>query len=154
MTDTSRPDGATSPQVGYWHLWTDAHGVSHQTRCKLERFELGRVGAAAPQWNDPQPSGEASVVFTVLPVGWVGKWHENPTPQWIVPMSGRWFVEAMDGTRVEFGVGELSLGEDQHCSPDAAGRTGHRSGTVGDQPAVLLCVQLHRPPQKRPCHVE
>lgn len=142
-----------APSLAYWHLCTDAHGVSHQTRCALHRFELGSVGDAAPQWNDKQERGEATVVFCVLPVGWVGEWHENPAPQWIVPVSGRWWVEAMDGTRVEMGAGELSLGEDQQCVKDGDGRKGHRSGTVGDTPAVLMTVQLHVPPQREPCHL-
>lgn len=143
MTDKEKQSGP-EPRVGYWHLWTDTDGVSHQQRCELTAFDLGQVGDAAPQWNDKQPRGEATVVFTVLPVGWIGEWHENPAPQWIAPLSGRWFVEAMDGTRREFGVGDLSLGEDQHCVEDTDGRKGHRSGTLGDAPCVLMCVQLHR----------
>jgi hypothetical protein len=142
----------TRPSVPYWHIWTDDAGVSHQTRCELTGFDLKGVGAAAPQWNNPQPTGEATAVFTVQPVGWVGEWHENPAPQWIVPLSGHWWVEAMDGTRVEMGPGELSFGEDQHCVKDAEGRHGHRSGTIGGEPAVLLTVQLHVPPMRRPCH--
>ncbi len=63
-------------------------------------------------------------MFTVQPVGWVGDWHENPAPQWIVPLSGRWWVEAMDGTRVEMGAGEFSFGEDQGCTKDAEGPQG------------------------------
>lgn len=144
---------ATPPSLAYWHLFTDADGVSHQTRCALHRFELGSVGDAAAQWNDKQQRSEATVVFCVLPVGWVGEWHENPAPQWIVPVSGRWWVEAMDGTRVEMGVGELSLGEDQQCIKHGDGRKGHRSGTVGDVPAVLMTVQLHVPPQREACHI-
>jgi hypothetical protein len=141
-----------APTLGYWHLCTDASGVSHQSRCALDRFELGGVGAAAPQWNDPQAKCEATVVFVVLPVGWVGEWHENPAPQWILPISGRWWVEAMDGTRVEMGPGDLSLGEDQNCIQDGDGRKGHRSGTAGEEPAVLMTVQLHVPPVHQPCH--
>ena len=142
-------DAGAKPALAYWHLWTDAHGVSHQHRCELTAFELNGVGPADPQWNNRQPRGDATTVFTVQPVDWVGEWHENPAPQWIVPLSGRWWVEAMDGTRVELGPGELSLGEDQGCTPDAQGRRGHRSGTVGDQPAVLMTVQLHVAPVRR-----
>ena len=145
-------DSGPRPKIVYWHLWTDEHGVSHQARCELTEFELKGVGAADPQWNNKQPRGDATTVFTVQPVGWVGEWHENPAPQWIVPLSGRWWVEAMDGTRIEMGPGELSLGEDQGCSKDAEGRLGHRSGTIGDQPAALMTVQMHVPPIKRPCH--
>jgi len=144
---------AGSPKVGFWHLWTDEQGVSHQRRCFLTDWDFAGVGDAAPQWNNRQKRGEATTVFTVQPVGWVGEWHENPAPQWIVPLSGRWFVESMDGTRIEMGPGEFSLGEDQGCVADGDGRRGHRSGTVGDQPAVLMTVQLHVPPVRRPCHM-
>ena len=141
------------PAVPYWHLWTDGDGVSHQTHCTLRDWTLKGVGGAAPQWNNPQARSAATVVFTVQPVGWVGDWHENPAPQWITVLSGRWWIEAMDGSRIEQGPGEFSFGEDQGCTPDAQGRKGHRSGTIGDRPAVLMTVQLHVPPQRLPCHI-
>ncbi len=145
-------DPGEKPSIGYWHLWTDEDGISHQRRCQLTEWELKGVGGADPQWNDKQLRSEATTVFTVQPVGWVGTWHENPAPQWIIPISGRWWVEAMDGTRVEMGPGDISLGEDQGCIQDAQSRKGHRSGTVGGQPAVLMTVQLHVPPVRRPGH--
>jgi hypothetical protein len=140
------------PSVPYWHLWRDAEGISHQNRCALDGFALARIGGAAPQWNNAQQRSEATVVVTVQPVGWVGEWHENPAPQWIVVLSGRWWIESMDGTRIEQGPGEFSFGEDQDCVA-RDGRRGHRSGTIGTVPAVLLTVQLHIPPQFAPCHI-
>jgi hypothetical protein len=140
------------PQVPYWHLWVDDEGVSHQQQCLLTQYEPHSVGPADPQWNNTQPRGESTVVFTVQPVGWVGEWHENPAPQWIVVLSGRWFIESMDGTRIEQGQGEFSLGEDQGCMA-REGRLGHRSGTVGDVPAVLMTVQLHVDPVRAACHI-
>ncbi|SAL09390.1 hypothetical protein AWB64_00136 [Caballeronia sordidicola] len=142
----------SSPKVRYWHLWTDDAGVSHQVRCELDKFELKGVGNAAPQWNDKQDRSDATVVITVQPVGWIGEWHENPAPQWIVPLSGRWWVESMDGARIEMGPGDLSLGEDQGSIASADGRRGHRSGTIGNEPAVLMTVQLHVDPVHRPGH--
>ncbi len=84
-------------------------------------------------------------------MGWVGDWHENPAPQWIVVLSGRWWIESMDGTRIEQGPGEFSFGEDQGCK-EHNGKKGHRSGTVGGEPAVLMTVQLHVDPSRSPCH--
>ncbi len=139
------------PTVPYWHLWTDDAGVSHQAQCALTSFELKGVGPADPQWNDKQGTNPSTVVFTVQPVGWVGEWHENPAPQWIVVLSGRWFIESMDGTRIEQGAGEFSFGEDQNCA-EVEGKRGHRSGTIGDIPAVLMTVQLHISPVRRPGH--
>ena len=141
------------PEIAYWHLWTDGDGVSHQTRCALTEFELKGVGGAAPQWNNKQNRSEATVVYTVQPAGWVGDWHENPAPQWIVVLSGHWWIESMDGTRIEQGPGEFSLGEDQGCNL-TEGRKGHRSGTIGDVPAVLMTVQLHVPPNRNACHLK
>jgi hypothetical protein len=133
---------SAAPRVQYWHLWTDAEGISHQQHCALSEFELKSMQPPAdPQWQGTRRSGAMSMLITVQPVGWEGDWHENPKPQWIVPLSGRWFVESMDGTRVEMGAGEISFGGDQNCR-ERSGRRGHRSGTVGDVPAVLMVVQL------------
>ena len=144
-------DLGSRPSVPYWHLWVDHEGVSRQRQCRLENYAAHRVGEADPQWNNPQPRSQASVVFTVQPVGWVGEWHENPAPQWIVVLSGRWFIESMDGTRIEQGPGEFSLGEDQGCVA-RDGKKGHRSGTVGDAPCCLMTVQLHIDPVRAACH--
>ncbi len=141
------------PAVPYWHLYVDENGVSHQCRCQLTNYELARVGPADPQWNNHQPRGESRIVFTVQPVGWIGEWHENPAPQWIVVLSGRWFIESMDGTRIEQGPGDFSFGEDQGCA-EIDGRKGHRSGTLGEAPAVLMTIQLDVDPRRVPCHMQ
>ena len=140
------------PRIAYWHVYVDEHGASRQTLCHIEGFSMRSIPGAAPQWQDDLVRAPATVNLSVLPVGWVGEWHENPKPQWIVPLAGRWFVETMDGQRVEMGAGELSFGEDQGCVADANGRKGHLSGTVGDEPAVLMLVQLEVPSTRaQPC---
>ena len=145
-------DPGPKPSIPYSHLWVDAEGVSHQAQCHLTDYQLAKVSGGAPQWNNAQPRTPSTVVFTVQPVGWVGDWHENPAPQWIVVLSGRWWIESMDGTRFEQGAGDFSFGEDQGCVPKG-GRKGHRSGTIGDAPAVLMTVQLHVDPVRAPCHI-
>ena len=145
-------DPGPRPSVPYPHLYVDDDGMSRIASCALVDYELKGVGPADPQWNDTLARSEATVVFTVQPVGWVGDWHENPAPQWIVVLSGRWWVEAMDGSRIEQGPGEFSFGGDQGCV-ERDGRRGHRSGTVGDVPCRLMTVQLHRVPVKRPCEL-
>ncbi len=140
------------PTVFYWHLWTDANGISRQTPCTMVDFDLRSIkGRADPQWLGKRTSGAMTEMVTVLPIGWIGTWHENPRPQWIVPLSGRWFVEAMDGSHVEMGPGELSFGGDQNCR-EVDGKRGHRSGTVGNVPAVLVLIQFDDAPGPRaPC---
>ena len=134
------------PAVTYWHLWTDSDGISRQTQCTMDHFELKSIQPAIEaQWQGEKTSGAMSIMVTVLPVGWIAAWHENPKPQWIIPLSGCWFVEAMDGTRVELGAGAISFGGDQNCR-EADGKKGHKSGTVGDVPAVLMIVQFDTMP--------
>jgi hypothetical protein len=146
-TVTAPKNDKDKPTVSYWHVWTDEKGVSHQTRCEISAFKLQSISpGAAPSWINRQSTPGASVLVVYQPVGWVGEWHENPKPQWIIPLSGRWFVETMDGKRVEMGPGEFSFGGDQNTKPDAQGRKGHRSGTVGNQPSINLIVQLDKDP--------
>jgi quercetin dioxygenase-like cupin family protein len=134
------------PVVCYWPLWTDPEGVSRQKQCAMTQFSLKSIQEpAAPQWQSDTTSGAMSTMITVLPAGWIGEWHENPKPQWIIPLSGRWFVQSMDGQRVEMGPGELSFGEDKNTRK-RDGKQGHLSGTIGDEPAVLMIVQLAAPP--------
>ena len=139
------------PVVPYWHLWTAADGISRLTKCAMTEFQLKSMKPPAdPQWQGRPITGKTTMMVTVQPVGWMGTWHENPKPQWIVPLSGRWFVEAMDGTRVEMGPGEISFGGDQNCH-EVDGRRGHRSGTIGDIPAVLMVVQFEDSAPQSPC---
>jgi hypothetical protein len=140
------------PTVPYWHVWVDESGVSRQTRCELEHFALAGMSGAAPQWQDELGTFPTTLNVSVLPVGWIGDWHENPKPQWILPLAGRWYVETMDGQRIEMGCGDLSFGGDQGCTADVDGRKGHRSGTLGNEPAVLMLVQLEDiPAGSGPC---
>lgn len=137
------PNAPERPVVPYWHVYTDDKGVSHQKRCEVTAFDWWSISpGAAPSWIDKLGIKSSNVLILVLPVGWVGEWHENPKPQWIIPLSGRWFVETMDGKRVEMGTGEISFGNDQNTKADSQGRRGHRSGAVGNEPAVLMLVQL------------
>lgn len=144
------------PTLDYWHVWIDTDGISHQSRCQIQDFALqGIAPDTAPQWMANLKQSGATMTFMVLPVGWIGEWHENPKPQWIVPLSGRWFVETMDGQRVEMGSGDISFGEDQGTKPNAQGHRGHLSGTVGSEPAVLVTIQLDAAPTVgRACHLK
>lgn len=143
----SSDDRSVSPTIDYWHVWTDQDGVSHQSRRQIQDFKLLSIAPpASPQWLGQLKQEGATLSFTVLPVGWTGTWHENPKPQWIIPLSGCWFVETMDGQRVEMGAGEISFGADQNTQADAQGRKGHLSGTVGNEPAVLIIVQFEETP--------
>jgi hypothetical protein len=127
----------------YWHVWVDGAGTTHQTKCEFREFSPLSLGkGVAPILTDMLSDTPAHVVIAQLPNGWVGQWHESPAAQWVIPLSGSWFVETMDGHRVEMGPGDASLSEDQGSRPNAEGHVGHLSGTLGDVPVTLMFVQL------------
>jgi hypothetical protein len=134
-----------APSLSYWHCYTGEDGITRQRLRTLTRFEKQSMGGGSgEQWNDILGSFEGNIIFAELPAGFDGDWHENPEPQWIVPLSGSWWVETMDGTRVEMGPGEVSFGGDQ----GSKGEKGHRSGVVGNRPCRMMIVQLDRTPDE------
>lgn len=141
------------PPFTYRHLWTDAKGESHIAVCRMAHFDLKSMSPPAdPQWQD-RDSGAGHALMTIQPDRWNGAWHEDPHPQWIVPLRGRWFVEAQDGTRAEMGPGDIMLGEDQNTRPNRAGEKGHLAGNLTPGPVDLMVVQLDAAPTiDRPCH--
>ena len=67
------------------------------------------------------------------------------------PIVSYWHLWTDDGARVGMGPGEISFGGDQNCR-EIDGKRGHRSGTIGDVPAVLMVVQFEEASVPRsPC---
>ena len=135
-----------SPSVTYWHLRTDTDGISHLSERRFDALSLKKVAhGAVPILVESMGSTDpGSIDVAVVRAGVVGEWHEDPRPLWGAVLTGRFFLEAMDGTRVELTAGHLFLGEDQGThSPD--GRRGHRSGAVGDDDVTLIMVPVHDP---------
>ena len=79
LAKTAFAENSAPASFAYWDVWTDPQGVSHQKKCEIRNFVLESIEPpAAPQWLDRLKTQGASVVISVLPVGWVGIWHENP----------------------------------------------------------------------------
>ncbi|MEY3480062.1 MAG: hypothetical protein RIQ71_837 [Verrucomicrobiota bacterium] len=140
-------DPVTGSEIPYWLVWKDEDGISHQRRAFLPPNKLSTVSpGSATVWQCITGNVPTKVLFLTIPPGVEGDWHENPAPQWIIPLSGRWFVETMDGVRVEMGPGELSFGGDQGCRL-IDGKRGHLSGSLDGKPVVLMLVQVEGQPK-------
>jgi len=138
-----RPTPGIVQPYSYWHVWVDRAGTTHQSKCEFRDFSPFFLGKGPePIFIKKLPYTPAHVVIAQSPKGWVGQWHENPAVQWIITLSGRWFVETMDGHRVEMGPGDISLGDDQGSKPNADGHVGHLSEILGGTPLTLMFVQL------------
>ncbi|MCJ2065777.1 hypothetical protein MKK63_24175 [Methylobacterium sp. J-088] len=147
---------ADPPTLRYGVLYADAEGRSHVQYCDLKNFAFKSYAPPAPpQYVGAPPGDVASIAYAVLPVGYVGPWHAAPGPQWVVTLSGRWSVEATDGTVMEQGPGEIQFNADSGSKPQGPdNRAGHLTRQVGDVPTVQLIVSLRPQTQGRgtePC---
>lgn len=130
----NQPGNSTAPALTYWHMWSDAQGVSHLTECKLTNFsKVNFLPPSPPLWLDTY-SDPSKVLFLNAPVGWVGPWHKDPEPQLVLFLSGQGTWTAMDGTNHTFNPGDIYFGNDQ------ASLKGHVSRQVG--PVPMNCVLL------------
>ena len=143
-----------TPEPTVLHVVTDQAGRSHIHRCAIDGLVLGQVAADVPAvWQAPAVHDVASRAIWVLPTGWHGGWHRNPTRQWVIPLTGRWFVETQDGARVEMGPGDMHLGDDVNSTPDERGRVGHDSGVLSDEPCTVLVIALEDSTTHRRCRI-
>ncbi|WP_206433215.1 hypothetical protein [Sphingomonas sp. S-NIH.Pt15_0812] len=141
--DNDGADADRPPLMPFLHMWTAADGGSRIDLSRMTGFGQKSVGGgAAPQWMRPFPGEVSAVDFAILPLGWVGDWHESPKPQWVIPLRGRWFIETMDGNRVEMGPGDIHFGQDQ----ETTNGKGHRSGQIGDEPCFQIIIQFATSP--------
>lgn len=133
---------ATPPTLTFMAMHTDAIGQSALAFDELAGFTSGSLGGgSAALWLHRFAGVPTELWFTVLPVGWVGEWHESPARQWVLALSGRWWIETATGQRIEMGPGEIHWGQDIGTD----GRHGHRSGQTGDEPCIQLMIRYTGP---------
>ena len=151
-----RSEARVRGRQSYVHVWASSDGKTHIARCSFTNYtSIPFAPPAAPEWvNKAVDQKPKKINYVVQPVGWTGSWHRNPAPQWVVPISGSWYVNTTDGDSIVLGPGEISFGEDQRAFPEKeGGRVGHFSGTTGPIPNSNMVVQLDwEPTVDRPCH--
>jgi hypothetical protein len=143
--DNDGRDPRHPPSVPFWYMKPGVDGRSTIEQQKLADFVLRSVsGDTAPIWMREFHGNVKAVWFNVMPVGWVGELHPSPALQWVVPLSGRWFIETQDGKRIEMGPGDIHWGADLDLAGTGVDPTvAHRSGQIGDIPCVQMMVQFH-----------
>jgi quercetin dioxygenase-like cupin family protein len=144
----SKPDA--TPQIPYWSQWTDQSGQTHTTRCVMSGLK-SQPFAASPQFVRRLPGEVESTIFTQLPVGWVGNWHMNPKRQWVIVLSGEYYMETSDGTSATLRAGDVFYGADQGAKPSATDpkKVGHFSRVVGNEPSNHVILQLKDDPDHK-----
>ena len=143
----SSPKAMANETINFWRVWVNDQGHSCQSLHSLTGHKQSVFAkGAGPIWSAVHYEGNAKLITLILTPGEIGDWHENPMPQWIIPLRGRWSVETMDGVIVQMGPGDISFGGDQGTKNGK----GHRSWAVGSTSAELLLVQVPEPPPWNP----
>src|SRR5579864_714397 len=116
MSAQARPDATAAVKIPYWSQWTAPDGQTHTTKCYLSKLE-SKPFSSTPQYIQRLPGDVDSLVYTQLPAGWAGKWHINPKRQWVVVLSGQYYMETSDGKGVTLTAGDVFFGGDQGAKP-------------------------------------
>ena len=136
-----------SNDLFFWQVWINKKGKVVRQRIPSKTMSNPYLLKGQLPSGVKRTTGPATVITVMLMPGELKDWHENLKPQWIIPLHGRWAVEAMDGGIVEMGPGDISFGGDQ-----GAHNKRHRSWTIGETPAELLLLQVSKPPPWNPCN--
>ena len=101
-TTALRSTTSKSPQLECWEVYGDRTGISLQRQRSINGFtfnqesseqmeaEQGCLSLSGLWKSDRIQIGPAATVFLTLVPGVDYDWHENPAPQWIIPLSGSW----------------------------------------------------------------
>jgi quercetin dioxygenase-like cupin family protein len=111
------------------HLYTGDDGESH-----FEDTELDMPSDALGVLTSELRSAKGAM-FNTWPAGHDLGWHPAPRRQYVAILSGRVEFEIGDGTKRQFGPGDVLLAD------DTTGR-GHQTRVVGDQPRNAFVVPL------------
>ena len=119
----------------YTRLYADDAGESHFENVDVE-FKDDDYAPPAPPLGLSEYMKASQTGFLRPPPGWEGEiWHPTPVRQFMVFVQGQAAVTASDGSRREFGLGDVLLLEDDHGK-------GHSSQIIGDKEGVVVVIHL------------
>ena len=119
----------------YTRVYADDGGESHFEDVTVEFQDVDYAPPAPPLGLSEYMEASQSGFLRIAP-GWGGEiWHPSPVRQLMVFVEGQTAVTASDGSRREFGLGDVLLLEDDHGK-------GHSSQIIGDKEVVAVAIHL------------
>ena len=110
-------------------LYTGRDGESHFEDTEITLEDHGDRG------HKSQPIKATGIIFMETGGDYYLDWHNVPQRQFSIGFEGKLEVEASDGTKRQFGPGDILLAE------DTTGR-GHINRAVGSKPRKNIFVTL------------
>ena len=110
-------------------IYTGSDNQSHFESVELQELSDDAGGVATTLQS------ASGIMFNRWQVGRGADWHPAPRRQYLVVLSGRVEFEIGDGTKRQFGIGDVILAE------DITGQ-GHITRVIGNEPRSLMLVPL------------
>jgi hypothetical protein len=133
----ARAEEAQPAKLHYWHLYSDAKGVSHFKQEALP-FEAVPVPGLAKPPMAASLAGAKGATFLLLHPSQVEDWHRAPATQFLIVVQGASEVTAGDGTIKDFHVGDVVLMD------DTTGK-GHITKGLGTVDHIALVIPVPPP---------
>ena len=135
---------AAAPETGviqFIRIWTSADSATHIKRCEVPRLEeSGDFGTIQYVRNLANSSVTPFNLVLTQQTG-DNPWHPSPNTQFVVTLSGAWFVNTTDGDYVEMFAGDLLFQDDYAGSPLGGV---HYSGTLGGEACNQLVIAVEQ----------
>mmetsp|Transcript_82981 Transcript_82981/g.216258 ORF Transcript_82981/g.216258 Transcript_82981/m.216258 type:complete len:210 (+) Transcript_82981:81-710(+) len=152
------PSAPAEGVIEYVHLWTSADGETHLADCKVKDLAFTKLpGGESAQYvrslTETVSGINTTNIIVTQQVG-ANPWHHCPQTQFVVTLSGTWFVNTTDGDQRFLPTGSWLFQSDTPNNPAAEPGTRkamHYSEAVG--PCNQMVLQLQRPPAvvDKPC---
>ncbi|BBM98388.1 hypothetical protein MPTK1_1g13110 [Marchantia polymorpha subsp. ruderalis] len=144
---TSMADSSEDPKsFKYMQLWASQDGETHIKECKMKGFDLQKYSSELQFVKTDFGGQPQKIIFTELSAGLRQPLHPCPEVQFVITLSGSWYIETTDGSRYEFQPGEVLFQDNTKNSP-ADKTPQHFSGAVGDLPCQQFIIQFDRSPE-------
>eukprot|EP00928_Gymnodinium_smaydae_P086867 TRINITY_DN71279_c0_g1_i1.p1 TRINITY_DN71279_c0_g1~~TRINITY_DN71279_c0_g1_i1.p1 ORF type:complete len:185 (-),score=11.92 TRINITY_DN71279_c0_g1_i1:122-676(-) len=113
--------------ISYVHLWVSADGETHLADCLVQGLVSKKLpGGQSVQYVqnlfDVVPGLNSTNVIVTQQVG-PNPWHHCPQTQFVVTLSGTWFVKATDGSQRHLPPGTWLFQDDTSKHPAAKNGT-------------------------------
>jgi len=118
----------------YLRLHAGGDGESHVEDMEIE-FNMAVYAPPAPAFGVSEPTDAKRFIMVHFPAGWDSELHPAPRRQLFVMLSGRFEVQASDGTVMDLEPGDAVMME------DTTGK-GHSAKTMGGSDVHALMVHL------------
>ncbi len=119
----------------YTRLYADDAGESHFEDVLVE-FQEVDYAPPSPPMGLSEMMKATQTGFLLATTDWKGEvWHPVGARQFMVVVSGRVAATVSDGSRREFGIGEVLLAEDTQGK-------GHSTEILGDEDGVVAVIHL------------